>query len=400
MNCIEKVNMELKKNIHYVGVNDRKTALFESLWPIPYGVSYNSYLVVDEKVALIDTVEVGHFDLFLKKIRNVIGERPIDYLVINHMEPDHSGAIKLIRQFYPDIVLVGNRQTFGMVDGYYGQDGARLVVGEGDTLSLGSHTLAFSLIPMVHWPETMVTYDVNEKLLFSGDAFGCFGALNGGVADADINTDVYWDEMVRYYSNIVGKYGSAVQKALAKLEGLEIGMLCPTHGPVWTVEIPRVMDIYDRLSRYEAAGGVVIAYGSMYGHTEEMAECIAGELSRLGVRNIVMHDVSRTHHSYIIADVFRYRGLIVGCPTYNAGLFPEMAALLEKLAAREIKGRLLGSFGSFTWAGMAVKKIAGQNEKLKFETVGEPVEMKQAMSDEAAVRARELALAMAERLKA
>ncbi len=390
--------MEIKKNIHYVGVNDRRTALFENLWPIAHGVSYNSYLIVDEKVALIDTVEPAYFDLFLKKIRSVIGERPIDYLVINHMEPDHSGSINLIRQFYPDIVLVGNTQTFAMVDGYYGAAGERLVVGDGDTLSLGEHCLNFSLIPMVHWPETMITYDTSEKVLFSGDAFGCFGALNGGVVDAYINTEIYWGEMIRYYSNIVGKYGLAVQRAFKKLEGVEIEAICPTHGPVWTVEIPRVLDIYDRLSRYEGEDGVVIAYGSMYGNTEQMAECIAEELSRRGVRNIVMHDVSQSHHSYIIADVFRYKALIAGCPTYNGGLFPEMDALLGKLAARDIKNRLFGYFGSCTWAGQALRKIAEHNEKMKFELVGSPVEMKQSMKEDAKVQALELARVMAERL--
>ncbi len=390
--------MELKKDIHYVGVNDRRTALFENLWPIPHGVSYNSYLVTDEKVALIDTVEIGYFDLFLKKIRSIMGERPIDYLIINHMEPDHSGSLRLIKQFYPDITLVGNKQTFGMVDGFYGTDDKRLVVGEGDTLSLGSHTLSFSLIPMVHWPETMVTYDTAEKVLFSGDAFGSFGALNGGVVDARINTDIYWGEMVRYYSNIVGKYGSAVQRALKKLEGLEIDAICSTHGPVWMEEKARVIDIYDRLSRYEAEEGVVIAYGSMYGNTEELAEVIAEELNRQGVRNVVMHDISRTHHSYIIADVFRYKGLIVGCPTYNGGMFPEMEALLGKLSARDMKNRLLGYFGSCSWAGMAVKRIAEINEKLKFEVVGTPVEIKHALKEEGRAQACELACLMAERL--
>ncbi len=391
--------MELKKEIHYVGTNDRKTALFESLWPIPHGVSYNSYLITDEKIALIDTVEAGHFDIFLRKIRQVIGDRPIDYLIINHMEPDHSGSIKLIKQFYPDITLVANKLTFGMVDGYYGEGDNRITIGDGDTLALGRHTLTFATVPMVHWPETMVTYDTTEKVLFSGDAFGCFGALNGGVVDADINTDIYWDEMVRYYSNIVGKYGSPVQRAFAKLEGLAIDMICSTHGPVWTVEIPRVLDIYNRLSKYEAEEGVVIAYGSMYGNTEEMAECIAEELSRQGVRNIKLHDVSHTHHSYIIADVFRYRGLIVGCPTYNGDMFPEMEALLGKLAARDIKNRLLACFGSFTWAGMAVKKITAYNDKLKLESVGTPVEMKQAMHDAVRPQCHELARAMAERLR-
>lgn len=392
--------MEIKGKVHYVGVNDRNKSLFENLWPLPYGVSYNSYLIDDEKVALVDTVDVCYFEVYLKKIRSVIGDRPIDYLIINHMEPDHSGSISLIRQYYPNAVIVGNKKTFDMIEGYYGVGGDRLVVGEGDVLDLGHHKLNFALIPMVHWPETMVTYDATECVLFSGDAFGCFGALNGGVIDSKINTDIYWNEMVRYYSNIVGKYGAPVQKALQKLQGLKIEVICSTHGPVWTEEIPHVIAVYDRLSRYEAEEGVVVAYGTMYGNTEEMAEVIAEELSSQGIRNIVMHNVSRTHHSHIIADVFKYKGLIVGCPTYNTQLYPEMEALLGKLAARDIKGRYLGWFGSFTWAGAAVKKITEFNEKLKFEAVGNPVEMKQAMKEDVALRCKELAVAMAERLKA
>ncbi|MDO4180576.1 MAG: FprA family A-type flavoprotein [Bacteroidales bacterium] len=392
--------MEIKGKVHYVGVNDRNKSLFENLWPLPYGVSYNSYLIDDEKVALVDTVDVCYFEVYLKKIRSVIGDRPIDYLIINHMEPDHSGSISLIKQYYPNAVIVGNKKTFDMIEGYYGVGGDRLVVGEGDVLDLGHHKLNFALIPMVHWPETMVTYDATECVLFSGDAFGCFGALNGGVIDTKINTDIYWNEMVRYYSNIVGKYGAPVQKALQKLQGLKIEVICSTHGPVWTEEIPHVIAVYDRLSRYEAEEGVVVAYGTMYGNTEEMAEVIAEELSNQGIRNIVMHNVSRTHHSHIIADVFKYKGLIVGCPTYNTQLYPEMEALLGKLAARDIKGRYLGWFGSFTWAGAAVKKITEFNEKLKFEAVGNPVEMKQAMKEDVALRCRELAVAMAERLKA
>lgn len=392
--------MNIKGKVHYVGVNDRHKMLFENLWPLPYGVSYNSYLIEDEKVALVDTVDICYFDVFLKKIRRVLGDRPIDYLIINHMEPDHSGSISLIKQHYPNITLVGNKKTFEMVDGYYGVGGERYVVGEGDTLSLGHHELHFALIPMVHWPETMVTFDATEGVLFSGDAFGCFGALNGGVIDAKINTDMYWNEMVRYYSNIVGKYGSPVQKALQKLKGLNITAICSTHGPVWTEEIPRVIDMYDRLSRYEAEEGVVIAYGTMYGNTEEVAEAIAEELSNQGIRNIVMHNVSHSAHSNIIADVFKYRGLIVGCPTYNGQLYPELEALLSKLAAREIKGRYLGYFGSFTWAGAAVKRIAEFNDRLKYELVGTPVEMKHSMKEANYVQSKELAVAMAERLKA
>ncbi len=392
--------MELKEKVYYVGVNDRTKALFENLWPLPYGVSYNSYLIVDdEMVALIDTVDVAFFEVYLKKIRSIIGDRKINYLIINHMEPDHSGSIALIKQYYPEIVLVGNKKTFEMVEGYYGVTGERYVVGEGDFLNLGRHNLRFYLIPMVHWPETMVTFDETCGILFSGDAFGCFGALNGGCVDKLINTDIYWNEMRRYYANIVGKFGNPVQKALQKCSGLPIKMICSTHGPVWEAEIPRVIDMYDKLSRYEGEEGVVIAFGSMYGNTEELAEVIAEELSLQGIRNIVMHNVSHTHHSYILADIFRYKGLIVGCTTYNMNLYPEMESLLSKVAARDMKHRIMGYFGSYTWASAAVKKLAEYAEKLKFEVVGNPVEMKQSMKADNYLQAKELAGAMAARLK-
>lgn len=393
--------MELKGNVHYVGVNDRNKTLFENLWPLPYGVSYNSYLIADDDaVVLVDTVDVAFFEVYLKKIRDVIGDRKIDYLIINHMEPDHSGSISLIKQYYPDIVLVGNKKTFDMVDGYYGVGGERKVVAEGDSLKVGRHDLHFYLIPMVHWPETMVTFDSTDGILFSGDAFGCFGALNGGCIDKNINTEIYMGEMRRYYSNIVGKFGNPVQKALQKCSGLDIKMICPTHGPVWEEKIAEVVAMYDKLSRYEAEEGVVIAYGTMYGNTEQMAEAIAEELSAQGIKNIVMHNVSKTPHSFILADIFRYKALIVGCTTYNMHLYPEMEALLSKVAARDMKNRLIGYFGSFTWASAAVKKLGEYAAQLKFEVVGNPVEMKQSMSASSEQQARELAVAMADRLKA
>lgn len=393
--------MELKGNVHYVGVNDRNKTLFENLWPLPYGVSYNSYLIADDDaVVLVDTVDVAFFEVYLKKIRAVIGDRKIDYLIINHMEPDHSGSISLIKQYYPDIVLVGNKKTFDMVDGYYGVGGERKVVAEGDSLKVGRHDLHFYLIPMVHWPETMVTFDSTDGILFSGDAFGCFGALNGGCIDKNINTEIYMGEMRRYYSNIVGKFGNPVQKALQKCSGLDIKMICPTHGPVWEEKIAEVVAMYDKLSRYEAEDGVVIAYGTMYGNTEQMAEAIAEELSAQGIKNIVMHNVSKTPHSFILADIFRYKALIVGCTTYNMHLYPEMEALLSKVAARDMKNRLIGYFGSFTWASAAVKKLGEYAAQLKFEVVGNPVEMKQSMSAGSEQQARELAVAMADRLKA
>ena len=386
----------IQGKIHYVGVNDRQKHLFENMWPLPYGVSYNSYLINDEKTALVDTVDACYFDVFIAKIKGIIGDRPLDYLIINHMEPDHSGSIALIKHYYPDVVIVGNKQTFGMIEGYYGVTGPSHLVGDKDSIDLGHHKLTFYMTPMVHWPETMMTYDETEQILFSGDAFGCFGALNGGFLDTRINTDIYWDEMVRYYSNIVGKYGLPVQRALQKLSGLAISAICSTHGPVWTEEINKVIGIYDRLSRYDADDGVVIAYGSMYGHTEQMAEEIALELSAQGIKNIVMHNVSKSPASNIIADIFKYKGLIIGSPTYNGQIYPEVDALLSKILLREVKDRYFGYFGSFTWAGAAVKRLAEFAEKSKFEIVGEPVEMKQALINKE--QCANLAKAMAQKI--
>lgn len=394
---------EITNGIHYVGVNDRHKHIFEGLWPLPYGVSYNSYIIADEKIALVDTVEADFFTQYLDNIRSVIGDRPIDYIIVNHMEPDHSGSLTLIKKYYPNAKIVGNKKTFGMMQGFYrvgnDADGDTLEVKNGDTLQLGSHTLAFTLVPMVHWPETMVTLDTTANVLFSGDAFGCFGALNGAYIDAEMNCDIYWDEMLRYYSNIVGKYGTPVQQALKKLAGVKIDYICSTHGPVWHEHIERVVGMYDRLSRYEGTDGLVIAYASMYGNTERAAEVIARAASEAGVKNIIMHDVSRTHHSYIIADIFRYRALILGAPTYNNGLYPQMESLLSELAGRDMKNRLLGWFGSFSWAGKAMKTIGEWNEtRLHFEPVGTPVEIKQSL-DEATTRAcEELGRAMGERL--
>jgi flavorubredoxin len=390
---------EITNKIYYVGVNDRNKNLFEGLWPLPNGVSYNSYLIDDEKVCLVDTVEVDFFTQFLEHIREVIGERPIDYLVINHMEPDHSGSIALIKKFYPNIQIIGNKKTFQMMEGFYGIAEGTLEVKDGDTLSLGSHKLSFVLVPMVHWPETMVT--LCGEVLFSGDAFGCFGALNGGVVDSQINCDTFWLEMTRYYSNIVGKYGTPVQNALKKLSGVKLDYICATHGPVWHEYIDRVVGIYDQLSRYETEPGLVICYGTMYGNTERAAEVIARAASEAGLKNIVVYNVSKTHHSYIIRDIFRYRGLIVGAPTYNTALYHEMDVLLSELAGKDIKNHLLGWFGSYGWASKAVGEIQRWNEeRLHYEPVGEPVEIKQSLTPETTAQCEALGRAMAERLLA
>lgn len=394
-----KQNREIKSDIYYVGVNDRHKELFEQMWPLPYGVSYNSYLIVDEMIALIDTVDVCFFERYLTSIKKIIGDRPINYLIINHMEPDHSGAIRLVRQAYPDIIIVGNKQTFGMVEGYYGISGDRYEVIHGDFLSLGKHTLRFFLTPMVHWPETMMTFDESNGILFSGDAFGSYGTLDGGVIDHCMNIDHFRDEMIRYYSNIVGKYGSPVQAALQKLKDIEIKMICSTHGPVWEEKLDEIVGLYDRMSRYDTDEGVVIAYGSMYGHTEEMAEAIAEAVSAEGIRNVVVYDVSKTSSSFILMDIFKYKGLIIGCPTYCNQIYPDIESLLSKISVREIKNHYFGYFGSFTWAGAAVKRMGEWAEKSKMEIVGNPVEMKQAIRDVTQEQCYALGKAMADRLK-
>src|SRR5665647_970101 len=299
-------NQQIAKDIFYVGVNDRQKHKFENMIPLPNGVSYNAYLIMDEKTALIDTVDISFGDIFIDKIQSQLQGKPLDYLIINHMEPDHSGSIRLIRKYFPKMKIVGNSKTLSMVQGFYGLDDNTLEIKDGEILKLGNHKLEFIFTPMVHWPETMMTFDQTEKILFSGDAFGTFGTLDGAIVDADMNIDRYWDEMVRYYANIVGKYGSPVQKALQKLKPVDFQVICSTHGPVWKENISKVVDVYDQLSRYQSKEGVVIVYGSMYGNTELMAETVAQGLAEGGIKNIVVHNVSKTDSSYIIRDIFKY----------------------------------------------------------------------------------------------
>jgi anaerobic nitric oxide reductase flavorubredoxin len=372
-------NQQIAKDIFYVGVNDRQKHKFENMLPLPYGVSYNAYLLTDEKTALIDTVDISFGDVFIEKIQSQLQGRPLDYLIINHMEPDHSGSIKLIRKYYPDMVIVGNNKTLSMVEGYYGVNENMLEIKDGEILSLGSHKLQFHFTPMVHWPETMMTYDLNEKVLFSGDAFGCFGTLDGTVLDSEMNIDRYWDEMIRYYANIVGKYGNPVQKALKKLTPLDLQMICSTHGPVWKEYISEVVDMYDQMSRYHAQDGVVIVYGSMYGNTELMAETVAQGLAESGIQNIIIHNVSKSDSSDIIRDIFKYKGLIVGSPTYCNELYPEVESLLRKIEIRAVKNHVFGCFGSFTWASAAVKRLTTFVETMKWTSAELNVDEKQGL---------------------
>lgn len=392
---------KLTDNIYYIGVNDRTTALFEGLWPLPAGVSYNSYLIDDEKTAVIDCVGPEFFEEHLANMRSVLGNRTVDYIVVNHMEPDHSGALALFRQFYPQARIVGNKKTISMLEGYYGIDGADCIaVADGTTLELGRHTLSFHLVPMVHWPETMVTYDSTSGTLFSGDAFGCFGALNGTVLDTETDIEPYFPEMRRYYSNIVGKYATPVQNALKKLAAINIKMICPTHGPVWTEAAGRVIAEYDRMSRYEAEEGAVVVYASMYGNTRQMAEEVAHGLSEAGIRKIVVHDAARTPLSFILSDIFTYKGLAIGATTYNGDVNPAVKAVLEAVKLREVKHRAMAAFGSFTWAGKAAKTISDFADNMGYTQPAHAVEMKQGFNPAAAKSCRTLGKALGEAIKA
>lgn len=390
----------IRENFYYLGVNDRSKELFENLWPLPKGVSYNSYLIADEKTALFDTVDVCYSDMFLQKLQTALDGRHLDYIVINHMEPDHSGSLGLLRSKYPNVQIIGNKRTADMIAGFYGITDGITIVADGQEISLGKHNLKFYLTPMVHWPETMMTYETTEKILFSGDAFGTFGTLDGGITDAQLHPERYYNEMIRYYSNVVGKFGSPVQKALEKLNTLDIKYICSTHGPVWTIEeqIKHVISIYSKLSKYEGDEGVVIAYGTMYTHTEQMAETIAYELAQQGIKEVIIHNVSKRAHSYIIRDIFKYKGLIIGSPTYNNKIYPDVEYLLSKVEGRDMKNRYFGYFGSFTWAGAAVKNLAHFAERSNFETVGIPVEMKQSMNISDYDACIALGKAMAQRL--
>lgn len=392
-------NQEIAKDIFYVGVNDRQKHKFENMLPLPLGVSYNAYLIVDEKTALVDTVDTVMDEIFVNKIQSQLNGRNLDYLIINHMEPDHSGSIRIIRQYYPEIQIIGNNKTLEMIKGFYGIDNHLLEVKDEQILELGNHKLQFYLTPMVHWPETMMTYDLTEKVLFAGDAFGCFGTLDGAVVDEDMNIDRFWDEMTRYYANIVGKYGAPVQKALKKLSHLEIGLICSTHGPVWKKYIAQVVDMYDQYSRYEGKEGVVIVYGSMYGFTELMAETVAQGVAQSGIKDVIVHNVSKSDSSVILQDIFKYRGLIIGSPTYCNELYPEVDSLLRKIEIRGIKNRYFGYFGSFTWAGASVKRLATFVDAMKWKTVEISVEEKQSLKEDKYKACLELGRQMGELAK-
>ncbi|MCD6355062.1 MAG: FprA family A-type flavoprotein [Prolixibacteraceae bacterium] len=390
--------VKLAEDIYFLGVNDRRTHLFENIWPIPHGISYNSYLIVDDKIALIDTIERSFIDEYLDKIEEIIGNRPIDYLIINHMEPDHSGALRTIVQKYPEITLVGNRKTFGFIESYYLTPKKVLEVYDNYTLTLGKHKLQFQMIPMVHWPETMVTYEETNKIAFTGDAFGSYGTLDGGIFDDEINLGFYEVEVMRYFTNIVGKYCPHTQRAIKKLAPLNIKMIAATHGPIWRTELDWILTRYNKWSSYNLERGVVIVYGSMYGNTQRMAEVIARRIAERGIKNIRIYDSSKTHPSYIINDIFKYKGFIVGSAAYNNFMFPNVQTLLTSIEHMAPKNHYLGIFGNYSWNGGGVKTLKTFAEKIKWEMVYDPIEEKGAIKSGSKEELIKLADAMADKL--
>lgn len=367
----------ITSDIIWVGASDRRLALFENLFPIPRGVSYNSYLIMDEKTALIDTVDASVSRQFLENLLHTLSGRPLDYLIVNHMEPDHCACIGELLYRFPEMKLVGNAKTFAMIARFFEPAAAErsVVVGEGGTLALGSHTLRFYTAPMVHWPEVMVTYDEKEQILFSADAFGSFGALNGCLFDDEIDFARDWlDDARRYYSNIVGKYGIPVQTALKKLSALPIHVICPLHGPIWRSDLGLILNKYDLWSRYEPEErAVALFYGSMYGSTENAVNILACSLADAGIKNIAVYDVSVTHVSTLIAEIFRCSHLVFAAPTYNNGIYPAMQNLLHDMTALGLKNRTAAVIENGSWAPTCGKQLVEQLGALADFRILDPV---------------------------
>ena len=396
--------IEIRRDLFWVGGNDRRLALFENVYPIPRGVSYNAYLLLDEKTALLDTVDKAVSGVFFESLAHTLGGRKLDYLVVNHMEPDHAATMEELVLRYPEVTIVTNAKAVAMTKQFFTFDvDARCrVVSESDTLSTGRHTLAFRMAPMVHWPEAMVTYDVLDKTLFSADAFGTFGALSGSLFADELPFERDWlPDARRYYTNIVGKYGTQVQALLKKAAALDIEMICPLHGPVWRTNLAWFLEKYQRWSTYTPEeDAVMIAYASIYGNTENAAELLAAKLAARGVKNIALYDVSSTHPSVIVAEAFRCSHLVFASATYNAGIFPTMETALNDLAAHNLQNRTAAILENGSWAPTAGKQMAELLGKLKNVTLLENrVSLKSSLKESQLAALDALADALADSLK-
>jgi len=360
MHCIKKIT----KDILWIGASDRRLALFENVFPIPRGISYNSYILLDEKTVLLDTVDKAVSEQFFQNLEYALNGRPLDYLVVNHMEPDHCASMNELLLRYPDLKIVGNSKAMTMINNFFDFDikESSVIVKEGDTLNTGTHTLSFYMAPMVHWPEVMVTYDKTDKVLFTADAFGTFGAINGNLFADEVNFEKDWLFDARsYYANIVGKYGVQVTSLLKKMEKLDIKYICSLHGPVWRDNISWFINKYKKWASYTPEEpGVMIAYASVYGHTENAADILASTLADLGIKNIEMFDVSVVHPSVIVAESFRFSHLVFASTTYNTGIFCNMETALLDLKAHNLQNRTVALIENGSWApssGKLMKEI-------------------------------------------
>ncbi|WP_252229031.1 FprA family A-type flavoprotein [Clostridium sp. ZBS15] len=368
MYCVRKITEDL----YWVGGNDRRLALFENIHPISRGVSYNSYLLLDEKTVLFDTVDWSICRQFLENIKAVLGDRPLDYMVINHVEPDHAACIEEIMLRYPDVKIVCTEKASMFMRQFgFDIDGKVIEVKEGNKMSFGKHDVMFVAAPMVHWPEAMVTYDTTNGALFSADAFGSFGALDGKLFNDEVNFDRDWiDEARRYYTNIVGKYGAHVQALLKKAGGLEIKIICPLHGPVWRNDFAYLLDKYDKWSRYEPEEkGVMIVYGTMYGNTEAAANDLATRLVEKGMTNVVMYDVSKTHVSHLISETFKYSHVVLACVTYNLNIYPPMLSYIMDMKALNLQKRTFALIENGSWAPQSGKLMHKLLDEMKEMTI-------------------------------
>ncbi len=389
----------------WLGASDRRLALFENVYPIPNGISYNSYLLLDEKTVLFDTVDSAISHQFFENLQYALAGHALDYVVVHHMEPDHCAELDSLLRLHPETTVVCNAQTKKMIEQFFEMNlpaEKYLLIKEGDSLTTGKHTLQFISAPMVHWPEVMMTYDTTDKILFSADAFGTFGALNGNIFADEVNFErEYLYEARRYYTNIVGKYGPQVQNVLKKASALDIKMICPLHGFIWRENLGFFIDKYAKWAAYEPEEkAVVIAYGSIYGNTANAAEILATKLAEKGVKNIRIYDVSVTHSSYIISEAFRASALVFATPTYNAGIFVNMDNLLRELTAHNLQNRTIALIDNGTWAPLAGKQMNEEIAKWKNCTQIEPtVLLKSALKTEQLSALDELAEALAATLK-
>ena len=369
MYCVKKMTDDL----YWVGGSDRRLALFENVYPIPNGVSYNAYLLMDEKTVLLDTVDRSIADLFFENVAHVLGGRPLDYVIVNHMEPDHCAVLQDLVLRYPEVKIVCNAKTVTMIRNFFtfDIDSRAVIVKEMDTLTTGRHTFAFVMAPMVHWPEAMVSYDATTKTLFSADAFGTFSALNGNLYADEVNFKTeYLADARRYYTNIVGKYGTQVQALLKKAATIEIETICPLHGPVWRKDIAWFLDKYVHWATYQPEEeAVVIAYASVYGNTENAANILAGMLADRGVRNVKVYDVSATHPSYVVSECFRASHLVFLSTTYNAGMFVNMENLVHDIVNHNLQNRTIALVENGSWAPTAGGLMRAEFQKLKNCTI-------------------------------